>query len=118
VSEETDFSGITEMLQGVLNSDEGKQQIQNVLSMLNGDAGKASTPGMATGGIDPDNVEMIMKLQQIMSMMNNSQNSKQAALLQSLKVFLRPERRDKVDTAVKFLNIGRAIEAFKKIEGV
>lgn len=118
MSEETDFSGIAEMLQGILNSDEGKQQIQNVLSMLNGDTNKTSSPGIATGGIDPDNIEMIMKLQQIMSMMNNNQNSKQTALLQSLKAFLRPDRRDKVDTAVKFLTVSKAIQAFKKIEGV
>lgn len=118
MSEEIDFSGIADMIGELLSNDEGKQQIQNVLSMLGGEPAEKTAPGMATGGINPDNIELILKLNQVMSVMNDPKSGKQTAFLHSLKELLRPERREKVDSAIKFLSIGKAIKAFKKIEGV
>lgn len=118
MADEIDFSGAADMLKELLSGDEGQRQIQSILSMLGGGNEEQSSPGMATGGINPDNLEMMMKLQQVMSLMNNAEVSKQTAFLQSLKELLRPERRAKVDNAVRFLSIGRAIEAFRKIEGM
>lgn len=118
MAEEFDLSGAADMLMSMLSDDEGKQQIQNIMSMLSGDSPDPSPPGNATGGIDPKSLEMMFKLQQVMSLMNNAENAKQTAFLQSLRALLRPERQSKVDSAVKFLSIGRAIDAFRKLEGV
>ncbi len=116
--EEMDFSGLADMLGEFLSDDSNKQQIQGVLSMLGGEKGEKGSPGVATGGINPDNIQLMFKLQQVMSEINNPEAGKQTALLQALRPLLKPERRDKIDNAVKFLGIGRAIEVFKKIEGV
>lgn len=53
------------------------------------------------GGID---IEAIMKLGEIMSSMNNS-NDKNTRLLLALKPHLRPENRQKVDNALKLMKI-------------
>lgn len=118
MSDEIDLSGVADMIGELLSNDEGKKQIQNVLSMFGGGQEEKPTPGVATGGINPDSIEMMIKMQKVMSAMNNPQTGKQTALLQSLKELVKPERREKIDNAVKFLSIGKAIEAFKKIEGV
>lgn len=118
MAEDMDLSGLADMLGNFLSDDSNKQQIQNVLSMFGGEKDEKTPPGMATGGINPENIQLMFKLQQIMSEMNNPEAGKQTALLQALKPLLRPERREKIDNAVRFLGIGRAIEVFKKIEGV
>lgn len=53
------------------------------------------------GGID---IEAIMKLGEMMSAMNNT-NDKNTQLLLALKPHLRPENRKKVDNALKLMKI-------------
>ena len=118
MSDEIDFSNITDMIGALLADDEGKQQIQSILSMFSQEHDEKSTPGMATGGINPDNLEMMMKIGQVMSAIGSCKTTKQTALLHALRDLLKPERREKVDNAVKFLSVGKAIDALRKIEGV
>ena len=116
MADEFDISGAADILMGMLKDDEGKQQIESIISMLGGEKPEPSEPGRATGGIDPQNLEMMFKLQQVMSVMNNAENTRQTAFLKSLRGLLRPERQGKLDNAVKLLSIGRAVEAIKKLE--
>lgn len=117
MSNEVDLSGAVDMLKEMLSGDEGKQQIQNIIGMFGGgDNSTAQAPAQQVGGFD--NIDMMFKLQKVMSVMNSGESAKQAAFLQSLKELLRPERRSTVDNAVKFLGVGRAIKAFKELEGV
>ena len=118
MSDELDLSAAADMIKDLLSGDEGKQQIQNIMSVLTGEKNEKPSPGMATGGINPDNLEMMFRLQQVMSTMNNPENSRQTAFLESLKGLLRPERHARIDHAVKIFGMGSAIEAFRKIGGV
>ncbi len=118
MSDEIDFSNLTDMIGALLEDDEGKRQIQSILSMFTSDTDEKSVPGVATGGINPDNLEMMLKIGQIMSAIGDCKTTKQTALLNALRDLLRPERRIRVDNAVKFLSVGKAIDALRKIEGV
>ena len=118
MADEIDFSNLTDMLGALLENDEGKSQIQNILSMFTAEPNQKSAPGVATGGINPDNLEMMLKIGQVMSAIGDCKTSKQTALLSALRDLLRPERRGSVDNAVKFLSVGKAIDALRKIEGV
>ncbi len=118
MAEEMDFSGLADIIGELLSSEEGQQQVQSVLSMLGGEKTEKPQPGIATGGINPDNIQMIMKLQQVMSLVNSSQNCKQTAFLNSLREILSPERRGRVDNAVKLFGTCKAIDAIRRIEGV
>ncbi len=117
MSDEMDFSNLAEMLGEFMSDSSNRQQIQSILSALGAD-GEEHAPQGTMGGMNPDNLQLMFKLQQVMSQMNNPESGRQTALLLALKPLLRPEKREKVDNAVKFLGIGRAIEAFRKIEGV
>lgn len=117
MDENMDLSGAVDMLKDMLSNEEGQQQIQNILGMFGGGQEESGSPGMATGGIDPDNVEMMLKIQQVMAAMNSRKNDSQTRFLQSLKPFLKPERQKKVDSAVRLLGMTRALEVMKSMNG-
>ncbi len=113
-----DLSGAVDMLKNMLSNDEGQQQIQNIIGMFGGDNPENSqSPGQATGGIDPDNIEMFLKLQQAMTVMNSDKNNNQSRLLTALKPFLKPSRRQKVDNAMRLLQLTKVMEVMKNVQG-
>ena len=64
--------------------------------------------------IDP---EMIIKIQKLLSLMNNNKNSKDEQLLQSLKPYMRQSRKDKIDQYIKLLHIMKLFENFQEMGG-
>ena len=127
-----DFSKAFEKVQEMLSDDNEQEQIQNILSMLTGgqssedDASPISPennlpslPENLFSGSDstgtPD-LEMFFKLQKIMSLMKNYKNTPQTDFLQSLKPFLKSERRNKVEQAVKLINAVKVIKMFKSMD--
>lgn len=117
MAEELDLSGAVDMIKNMLSGEEGKAQIESIVSMLGGGAETAEGKGQRRdSGVE--NIEMMLKLQKVMAVMNNAETSRQTAFLQSLREILRPERRGTVDNAVRFLSVGRAVKAFKELEGV
>ena len=58
---------------------------------------------------------MMIKLQKVMSAAKSAENGREAAFLRALAPLLRPERRDKLNNAVKILGMSRAIKIFKDI---
>lgn len=111
MADELDLSNAVDMLKNMLSNDEGQQQIQNIMSMLGGDGGqRQQTPNTQNA----ENIEMMMKLQKVMSAVNDAKHSSQADFLHSLAPLLRPERRDKLNKAVRLLGVGRAIEIMKQ----
>ena len=115
--DEIDLSGAVDMLKEMLGSEEGAQQIQNIAAMLGGGQEPPKESPQNTG-MAFDNIEMMLKLQKVMSVMNGSDNMRETAFLKSLRDLLKPERRGAVDNAVKFLSVGRAVKAFRELEGV
>ena len=114
LDESMDLSGAVDMLKEMLSGEEGQQTLGNILQMLGGQAPQDAPPGAATGGIEPENLEMVMRIQQVMSAMSSRKNSSQAQLLRSLKPFLKPSRRDKVDQAMQMLSLGQVLAIMKE----
>lgn len=114
LDESKDLSGAVDMLKEMLSGEEGQQAIGNILSMFGGQPPEQTAPGVATGGIDPENLAMMMRLNKAMAAMNSRKNSNQVQLLQALKPFLKPSRRDKVDHAMQMMNLGQVIAVMKE----
>lgn len=112
MSDELDLSNAVDMLKGMLSDDEGRSQIQNIVSML-GNSTQSSAPPQ-TENSAPDNLEMMLKLQNVMSALKSSNNS-QAEFLHALSPLLKSERRQKLDKAVNILNAGKAIEVMRQL---
>lgn len=133
MNENIDFSKAFEKVQEMLSDENGQGQIQNILSMLTGgqssdDDASPGPPennlpslpaenlflGSESAGV-PD-MDMFFKLQKIMSLMRNYKNTPQTDFLQSLKPFLKSERRGRVEQAVKLINAINIIKMFKSME--
>ncbi|MBR5152628.1 MAG: hypothetical protein IKW60_03765 [Clostridia bacterium] len=111
--ESMDLSCAVDMLKEMLSGEEGQQTIQNLMGIL-GDVQTAPAPGVATGGLDPENLEMMMRLQKVMSMMHEQKNSSRTRLLMALKPFLKSSRQSKVDMAMQMMNLGQVFTVMKE----
>ena len=65
------------------------------------------------------NIDMntIFKIKQIMDGINNNKNNPRTNLLLSLKPYLKPSRKQKVDQYIQFLNMSTLIENLKPMGG-
>jgi len=73
-----------------------------------------TNPPNETSSIDP---EMILKLQKLLTLVNNNKNSSDEQLLKSLKPYMRESRKEKIDTYIKLLHIMNLFENFQKMGG-
>lgn len=86
----------------------------NQSKQTNESSSKDTTSPNESSSIDP---EMILKIQKLLSLMNNNKNSKDEQLLQSLKPYMRPSRKDKIDQYIKLLHIMKLFENFQEMGG-
>lgn len=65
------------------------------------------------------NIDMntILKIKQIMEKMNKSKNDPRSNLLLSLKPYLKPSRKQKVDQYIQLFNMGSIMEDFNFMGG-
>lgn len=124
MSDGQNLSNAVDMLKNMLGSEEGQQQIQGIVSILGGESsGNAQSESSENSensenkpsNFNADDAEMMMKLQKVMSAAKSAENGREAAFLRALAPLLRPERRDKLNNAVKILGMSRAIKMFKDI---
>lgn len=124
MSDGQNLSNAVDMLKNMLGSEEGQQQIQGIVSMLGGessgnaqneDSENSESSENKPSNFSADDAEMMIKLQKVMSAAKSAENGREAAFLRALAPLLRPERRDKLNNAVKILGMSRAIKIFKDI---
>ncbi|MBQ2613805.1 MAG: hypothetical protein IJB80_00530 [Clostridia bacterium] len=111
-----DLSGAVDMLKEMLSGEEGAQAIGQLMGMFQQGPPQEASPGMATGGIDGDSIAMMMQLQKAMAIMGQGQNNSRTQLLASLKPFLKPSRRDKVEQAMQLMKIGQVLAVMKDVQ--
>lgn len=114
-NESFDLSGAVDMLKTMLEGEEGQQQLQNIMDMFRGDA--PQQPGSGTGSIDPENLDMVLKLQQAMSMLNQQKSNDKTQLLLALRPFLKPSRQEKVDHAMKLMKLTGVLSVMRDMQG-
>ncbi len=66
-----------------------------------------------------ENIDMstLLKMQQIMSSLNNNQNDSRANLLNSLKPYLKENRKKKVDQYIQLIKMGKILEIMNPLGG-
>ena len=126
MSDNNDLSGAVEKLQSLMSSEEGQNQLQNIISMFAGgqspeDLPQDSPPTPPTAqeqspfNFDMDNMDMMLKMQRIMGAMNSQQGNNHTAFLHALKPYLKESRQSKLDSAVKLMGMAKAMEIFKDL---
>ena len=109
-----------EKLNAILSSPESMQQVAQLAQMLSSQSeasaaaaapetpsapppsGGAPDLSALLGGLDMNTISRFLPLLQEM---NRPQNDERAQLLHALKPFLKPERRDKVDSALRLARL-------------
>ena len=62
-------------------------------------------------------INTLMKMQNIMSKMKNSENDDMSKLLLSLKPYLRDDKKDKIDEYIKLIKMGKMTQLFETFGG-
>lgn len=107
-----DFS---EMLQNILQTEEGKQGFAQAMSMLDGknqnanEEHQSNNLGSDSFPIDPN---MLIKMQQLFSQI--PKHDKNTEFIRALKPLLKPERRTKADEAIKMMKIFSMLPILQK----
>lgn len=114
-----DFS---EMLQNILQTDEGKQGFAQAMSMLEGgqknqesdegfklDEGEKSEKNFDSFPIDPT---MLIKIQKLFSKI--PKHDKNTEFIKALRPLLKPERQAKADEAIKMMKIFAMLPILQK----
>lgn len=110
------FKNLSNMLGNTENSDNIKNIISNFTSNNNSNNDNSSSD---TNNFDFSNIDMetIMKVKNIMSKMNSKKDDPRSNLLLSLKPYLKPSRKEKLDQYMKFMNLSSMIEVFNTMGG-
>lgn len=61
--------------------------------------------------------DMMLKMKSIIDSMNKQQNDPRANLLKSLKPYLKPSRKEKVDQYIKLFSMGKVFEVLNPLGG-
>lgn len=77
----------------------------------------SNSESTSSQGIPNIDINTMLRIQKIMSAMNNSSNSSGANLLRSLKPYLKPSRQAKVDECIQLFNIEKVIEMMNQSGG-
>lgn len=96
------------------SSDNIKNIISNFTSKSNNNNSKETTNNFDFSNIDMDT---IMKIQNIMKKMNSKKDDPRSNLLLSLKPYLKPSRKDKLDQYMKLINFTSIMDVFNSMGG-
>lgn len=96
-----------ETLKGLLG-DDAEDKIKNVMNSF--------SEGNSDAAQD-NSLEYIMQMKDIMSKLTNNRDDPRSNLLMSLKPYMRTERRQSIDNAVKLLNLTKLSSIFRQNNG-
>lgn len=103
-----------EKITALLSDPEGMEKIRSAASALFSDNGKEDENKAEEKGLSlPDGIDM-GKIMGIASALSDSGNDERAVLLTALKPHLSPDRRVRVDRAIKLLKIAAVLPVLKK----
>ena len=102
-------------LSNMLGNSHSSNDFKNIVSNLTSNATNNNTDNnFDFSGID---MATIMKIKDIMGKINSKKDDPRSNLLMSLKPYLKPSRKDKLDQYIKFMNISSIMDVFKSSGG-
>ena len=104
-----DKEGLMNML-GSLIGDDKKESVDSLLSSI----GTQSTGGASDNPQIINTAEMMSKMTKIMEKLGNTRDNREFALLSAMRPYMRNDRRSKVDTCLKMLQVVNVMKEMKK----
>ncbi len=91
------------------NQNTNNQNVNNQNNTSDNNQTESSIPNI--------DINTLMKMQNIMSKMKNSENDDMSKLLLSLKPYLRDDKKDKIDEYIKLIKMGKMTQLFETFGG-
>lgn len=113
------FKNLSDMLGNTTSSNDFKNIVSGFASSTNNGGNSNTSNNGESNSFDFSNIDMatIMKIKNIMSKMNSKKDDPRSNLLLSLKPYLKPSRKKKLDQYIKFMNLSSIMEAFGSMGG-
>lgn len=114
------YNSLSNMLGNSDTSDNFKNIMSNFTSKNNSNGNNSENDNSNNlNNFDFSNIDMdtIIKIKNIMSKMNSKKNDPRSNLLLSLKPYLKPSRKEKLDQYIQFMNMTSVMEMFNKTGG-
>ncbi len=112
-----DLSSAIEKIQEMMSNDEGQSQLNSIISAFTAGTEEKSESAKGGGGFPDfdgiDQIDMMIKLGNILSAMKSESGGKSEALLYAIKPYLRKSRQEKTDSAVKIMGMVRVMNVLK-----
>ena len=117
-----DMSEILKKMNEMLKNNEIPDSIKNMMGNMNLNtndmSSKTSTEQSSSENSVPNfDMDTMLKMKTIIDNMNKTQNDPRANLLKSLKPYLKPSRKNKVDQYIKLFSMGKAFEILNPLGG-
>ena len=111
----------------MLGSSNSSGDFNNVISNFasnfnnsnNNDGNNGNTTNTSNNNFDFSNIdiETIMKIKNIMGAFNSKKDDPRSNLLLSLKPYLKPSRKEKLEQYMKFMNLASMLDTFNTMGG-
>ncbi len=117
------FKNLSSMLGSSNSSGDFNSVISNFASNFNNNSNNNSanntTGDTSNNNFDFSNIDMetIMKMKNIMGALNSKKDDPRSNLLLSLKPYLKPSRKEKLDQYMKFMNLASMLDTFNSMGG-
>lgn len=113
------FKNLSSMLGSSNSSGDFNNVISNFASNFNNNSSTDSTNNASNNNFDFSNIDLetIMKIKNIMGSLNSKKDDPRSNLLLSLKPYLKPSRKEKLDQYMKFMNLASMLDTFNTMGG-
>ena len=91
--------------------------IKNILNSMNSTNSNSNTDEKKSSNVENFDMNTFIKMQKIMSSMNDTQNDSRTNLLMSLKPYLKESRKNKVDQYIQLMRMGKVFEIMNPLGG-
>lgn len=115
-----DMNDLMNQINQMLNNNNMSDDLKNIVNNLKNSSGSNNENNVhnSNSSDSPEiDIDMIMKMKQIMDSMNSNKDDPRANLLLSLKPYLKKSRQDKVEQYIKLFSLGKAFELFNSLGG-
>ena len=116
-----DMSEMFKNFSKMMNNQEIPDNIKNIMNNMNtnNNSNENNQTDAKTTNNPFENIDIntIMKMQQIMSSMNDKQNDSRTNLLLSLKPYLKESRKNKVDQYIQLMKMEKIFEIMNPLGG-
>ena len=118
-----DMSNMINKINNMIKNNEIPDEIKNIVNQFNSSNDNSnnncnSSNISSSSSTETDfDINTILKIKKMMDSINSNKDDYRANLLRSLKPYLKPSRKEKVEQYIQFLNIEKMLGMFNSLGG-